>query len=80
MLKKDVLDYLGHEEGLRDGAKSLLASLLDVTTSAISQWGDLIPMHQARRLHKLLRDKKILKQFNLSVKGRTTFNIDDYEV
>ena len=80
MLKKDVLDYLDHKEGLRDVAKSKLASILNVTTSAISQWGNRIPMGQARRLDKFLRVRSNLKQFDLTAKGRPTFNIDDYEV
>jgi len=80
MLKKDVLDYLQHHEGMRDGAKSKLASILNVTTSAISQWGNRIPMMQARRLDKFLRVRSNLKQFDLPSKDRPQFDINDYEV
>ena len=80
MLKKDVLEYLGHEEGCRTGAITKLASMLNITMPAISFWGERLPMKQAVRLDKFLRDKGNLKKFELSAKGRPTFNIDDYEV
>lgn len=80
MLKKDVLEYLGHEEGKREGAISVLASILNITTSAISQWESRIPMNQARRFDRFLRNRKNLKQFDLPTKGRPQFNIDDYEL
>jgi len=78
MLKKDVLEYLGHEEGCRTGAITKLAIMLNVSIPTVSQWGDVIPEEKAKDIDKLLRNKRNLKKYNLKLKGRPVFCRQDY--
>ena len=78
MLKKDVLEYFGHEEGKRTGGINKLSAVLRVSMGAISQWGDVVPVIQAIRLDKLLDSKELRKEHGLQAKGRPQFNPGDY--
>lgn len=79
MLKKDVLEYFGHEEGRRTGGINKLSAVLNVSMGAISQWGEVVPVIQAIRLDKLLDSKGLRKEHDLPAKGRPKFNSNDYE-
>jgi hypothetical protein len=43
-----------------------LAEALGIRPSAVSQWGDLVPPHQARRLHELTNGKLVYDPANYS--------------
>ena len=79
MLKKDVLEYFGHEEGKRTGGINKLSAVLTVSNAAISQWGDVVPVIQAIRLDKLLDSKGVRKEHGLPARGRPQFNSNDYQ-
>ena len=79
MLKKDVLEYFGHEEGKRTGGINKLSAVLKVSMGAISQWGDVVPVIQAIRLDKLLSSKELRKEQGLPARGRPQFNSNDYQ-
>ena len=78
MLKADVLKYFGHEEGKRTGGINKLAQVMGVDNSAISQWGEHIPMKKAKKLDEFLSNERNLKVFKLSPWGRPVFDVNDY--
>jgi hypothetical protein len=53
MLKKVVLSYF--DPGREQPRPSLTAKALGITPGAISQWGEIIPELQARRIAEITR-------------------------
>lgn len=49
---KDALKYFSDSDGER-GAKAKMAKALDVTSGAISQWGELLPEGKAYKLESI---------------------------
>jgi len=67
MHKKDVLEYFTEKEENRlrldkTGASANIAKALRITTSAIAQWGEIVPEKSAEKLHRITFGKIPLKE------------------
>lgn len=81
MKKTEVLDYLKTTRSCMRGdygSASLLAEMLEVSGAAVSRFGDIIPVNQAIKLHRLLRDPKKIEKYGLPAKGKLRFDMELY--
>ena len=83
MKKQEVLDYIQTstrcKDSVKGGVNKLLAEMLGVAPPAITQYGDVIPVKQAIKLHHIFKDHIKLREYGLSTKGRPKFDVDMYE-
>lgn len=78
MLKKEVIEYLSEAKTWNRGPSSLLAELLEISNAAVTRFGDVLPVKQAIKLDKILRDSEVLKKYGLRVKPRPRFDTELY--
>ncbi len=58
MKKTEAIEYFG--------SKTKLAKALNVAPSAVTQWGEIIPLGRAYQLESITKGKLKVKQQNLS--------------
>lgn len=69
MHKKDAMVFFADKLKIRRRSdKSMstakIASALEITTSAVSQWGEIVPEGSAEKLHRITFNKIPLKAYH----------------